>query len=234
MQNANVARIGLWVVGLGALGGFLFSQTNRLRTPEYQHQTNGTEGDIEVREYGAAIAAQVEIEGTRLSAIDRGFTLLADYISGDNTDGRKIAMTTPVIQEGGPEKWTIQFILPERYTLDTVPQPVNPLIALREVPARQVAVIRFRGSSRSDAHFTQKIAELGAYVAQHDLKCADSEPFLAFYDPPWTLPFLRRNEVMVELCPAADRTLDEKETITLKPNTARPKAATKPRLAKKN
>ncbi len=168
---------------------------------------------IELRDYAPAIAAEVSVTGERKEAISQGFRLIADFIFGNNTAQQKVAMTAPVIQQATPEKiamttpviqqgsdgkWVVQFIMPKEYTLETLPKPNNPEVKIKPIPARQMAVIRFSGSTNNNSRIAEKTSELQAYTILSKLKTKGA-PVLAFYDPPWTLPFLRRNEVMLEI-----------------------------------
>jgi effector-binding domain-containing protein len=168
---------------------------------------------IELRDYAPALAAEVQVKGERKEAINQGFRLIADFIFGNNTAQTKVAMTTPVIQQATSEKiamttpviqqgeggaWVVQFIMPKEYTAETLPKPNNKEVKIKSIPARQMAVIRFSGSTKDDHKIAEKTVELQAYLVTKKLK-AKGAPVLAFYDPPWTLPFLRRNEVMLEI-----------------------------------
>jgi hypothetical protein len=157
------------------------------------------------------IVAEVDMTGERRDAIGKGFRIIADYIFGNNTtaqkvpmtapvtqqDSEKIAMTAPVTQQGDGNTWRVRFIMPSKYTLETLPKPNNPAIALKEVGAKRFAVIRFSGNSGEDS-LQRYTKELNEYINARGLPPL-SEPIYAFYNPPWTLPFLRRNEVMVEI-----------------------------------
>ena len=108
----------------------------------------------------------------------------------------KIAMTVPVetkAQVSGP--YAMRFFLPADYTLETAPQPTNPDVRIFEVPERTVAVLRFSGSRGSD-NVARHMSELDTVLNGSAWRAA-GEPFGMFYDPPWTIPFLRRNEVAV-------------------------------------
>ncbi len=133
--------------------------------------------------------------------------------------GAKIAMTAPVIQQAAPQgggdgypqnspppnnqagssdnSWNVRFVMPADYTLDTLPQPNSDAVKLLPVAGRRVAVIRFAGSS-SDDNMIQHTHALNSFIAARQLQ-ALSTPTYAFYNPPWTIPPLRRNEVMVEV-----------------------------------
>lgn len=110
---------------------------------------------------------------------------------------QKIAMTAPVIQLGDENKWAVAFVMPAKYTLETLPKPNNDQVKLIEVPSERFAVIRFTGLA-SDKSLQDQTGELKAYIKSHNLN-AISAPAYAFYNPPWTLPFMRRNEVMIEI-----------------------------------
>ena len=105
-----------------------------------------------------------------------------------------IAMTSPVVQKStGAETWSIQFIMPSKYTMDTLPQPNDPRVRLVEIPARTFAVVRFSGLGRQDAVAKHEQA-LNAALAGSSWR-ASGDVVTWYYDPPWTVPFLRRNEV---------------------------------------
>jgi hypothetical protein len=170
-------------------------------------------GEFEVREYPALIAAEVSVGGDRSEAVNAGFRLLAGYIFGGNTRSQSIAMTAPVIQappagesiamtapvtqSGNADAWVIRFIMPSSYTLDTLPTPNDPRVQLKALAPSRVAVVRFSGLAH-EADIEQKTTELNAFIAANNLRAA-GPPSLARYNPPWTLWFLRRNEVMIPL-----------------------------------
>ncbi len=174
------------------------------------------QGNIEIREYAPVIAAEVEVTGERKEAISKGFRLIADYIFGNNEPkakiamtapviqqaqaskaGEKIAMTAPVIQQKDGQNWKVQFIMPPEYTLETLPKPANQLVKIKKIEGKTMVAIRFSGST-GDANIAKHQALLAAYVTANQLR-TKGEPVLAFYDPPWTLPPFRRNEVMLEI-----------------------------------
>lgn len=170
-----------------------------------------SEGNIEIRDYEPIILAQVEVSGERKQAISEGFKILADYIFGNNTSNNKMemtapatnklsekmAMTAPVLQEHDVDKWKVRFVMPKKYSLETLPKPNSKDVVLISLPARRFAVIRFSGLA-DDETIKQHTDELKTYILAETLKPI-GEPILAFYNPPWTLPFLRRNEVMIEI-----------------------------------
>lgn len=106
-------------------------------------------------------------------------------------------MTAPVIQEGEDNSWKVRFVMPYSYTMDKLPKPNNDSVKLKKVPSKRFAVIRFSGMAAEES-LKSNTEELQTFVRTKELN-AISEPTYAFFNPPWTLPFLRRNEVMVEV-----------------------------------
>eukprot|EP01037_Dinobryon_pediforme_P016069 gene16069-16241_t len=166
-------------------------------------------GDIEIRQYGPRIAAEASIAADEDAARNQGFRKIAGYIFGANRSQTKIAMTAPVAQSSetiamtapvaqdkdAEGRWVIRFFMPAAYTLATLPQPTDPDVHLVEVPAATMAVLRYTGFWGADT-----VAEKRAALVQ-GLKASkytpQGTPVAWFYDPPWTIPFLRRNEVAV-------------------------------------
>lgn len=175
----------------------------------------GRVGTVEIRTYGERIAAQTVVTGSSEAARNRGFQRLAGYIFGGNNARTSIAMTAPVAQadEGrsqsiamtapvaqgavGQDRWTIQFFMPSEYTMASLPVPRDPAVVLAVVPAETYAVLRFSGLGSARA-VAEKEAELDAALNGSGWTSA-GEPVVWFYDPPWTLPPLRRNEVAVRV-----------------------------------
>ncbi len=171
-------------------------------------------GEYELRQYNPMIVAEVLVEGDLDKATNQGFRLIADYIFGNNMsqsgDSAKIAMTAPVTVEPKSETiamtvpvtigeqsglWRVQFVMPSQYTMENLPKPKNPKVILRKVAPRNVAVLSFSGFAGAEK-VRNKNQELMAWMNVRQLKSI-GVPELARYNPPWTLPFLRRNEVMV-------------------------------------
>jgi effector-binding domain-containing protein len=170
---------------------------------------------FEIREYQPKLIAQVLVNGTFDSASSKGFRLLADFIFGNNKTNegsKKIDMTAPVISRDATEKidmtapvvseetekgWYVSFNMPKQYTKETLPVPINPEVKIIEVPSEKYAVITFSGLVRE-----KKYAEMLNLLNQ-EMKKRNIDPkgpaILARYNPPWTLPFLRRNELMFRI-----------------------------------
>ena len=170
-------------------------------------------GSFEVRSYAPHVVAAVEVEGERGEALNRGFRLLANYIFGANRGRTKVAMTAPVAQAPAPEKlamtapvsgqrleggrWKVTFLMPSAYSLETLPVPDDARVHHETVPARRVAALRFSGWA-TDGNLESALRDFQGQLQAHGLR-PRGEPTLAQYNPPWTLPFFRRNEWCVEL-----------------------------------
>jgi hypothetical protein len=156
-----------------------------------------TAGDVEFREYAPYIVAEVSIGGE--SADNRAFRILASYIFGKNTAGEKMAMTAPVETRGEEHA----FVMERKYTMETLPKPVDERIELRQKPSRVVAVRKFSGrwsEQNFSKHRDVLLENLDALGVT-----AIGEPELARYNSPFTPWFLRRNEIIV---PVDESTID--------------------------
>ncbi|MGB2931950.1 MAG: heme-binding protein [Methyloceanibacter sp.] len=202
-----IAAVAVAVVLLGAaLWGPIVSNVEH---PKYNVVESSD--NIEIRDYAPMIVAEAEVSGDRREAIGKGFRIIANYIFGNNTAAQKvpmtapitqqgsekIAMTAPVTQQGDGNSWKVLFIMPSSYTIETLPRPNNPAVSLKEIGAKRCVVIRFSGMAGEDS-LKRRTKELNAFISAKSLTPL-SAPTYAFYNPPWTLPFLRRNEVMVEV-----------------------------------
>ncbi len=185
------------------------------RTAEPPFTVESSTGAIEIRSYPPMLVAEVETMGDRSAAIGAGFRLLADYIFGNNVPNAKIAMTVPVTQQSGEKiamtapvtqqatqqtggnSWRIRFVMPQTFTIDTLPKPNNPKVKIVAEPNRRFAVIRFSGRT-TDANIAKYQGDLEAYIKANSLSVSGS-PIAAFYNPPWTIPVFKRNEIMIEL-----------------------------------
>ncbi len=153
------------------------------------------DGTREIRSYGPHLLAEVKVSGSRSGAIQKGFRVLAGYIFGGNASGEKIAMTVPVAQtpEPGGETWIVSFMMPARYTTDTLPAPRSEAIRfVKAGPSRQL-VERFSGIPGTDT-LADRAETLRAWAEQQGYEIL-AGPHYYFYDAPMTLPWKRRNEV---------------------------------------
>lgn len=203
--TGQIAEAGLSTVGI------------RSGTEEPDYTSEPLADGIEIRRYGARVAAQTEVADDEEAARNEGFRRLARYIFGGNHTrdqiamtapvaqesrrGRKIAMTAPVAQSPGADSgWRIRFFMPSKWTRDELPEPDDDRVTLVDVAPETVAVLRFSGDRGADA-VAARTAELLDKLTEFGFEPA-GEPTAWFYDPPWTLPPLRRNEVAV---PVSDR-----------------------------
>ena len=186
-----------------------------MATEEPKYTVLEKEPPFEIRSYAPMIVAEVEVNGDLDQASSQGFRLIAAYIFGQNQVSEKIAMTAPVTVvdqaaksakiamtapvgiEPNAGKWVVSFVMPAEYTMDTIPKPLNSQVQLRQIPAVKKAVISFTGFY-SDQKVTEKTLELEQWMKSRNLQ-SNSPPNFARYNPPWTLPFMRRNEVMISL-----------------------------------
>jgi hypothetical protein len=156
------------------------------------------EGAFELRDYPALVVAEVTVTGDQKEAASKGFRLLAGYIFGGNKGRQSIAMTAPVAQtQTSSGAWVVRFTMPRAYTLQTLPVPDDARVKLRDIEPARFSVLQFSGLAKP-ADVEARSKDLLALVESHRLRAIGSVS-LAQYNPPWTLWFLRRNEVMVEV-----------------------------------
>ena len=181
------------LIGLTALGG------PAAAVEEPPHTLALQDGPFEIRDYGALAVAEVTVGGSRNAAGNSGFRKLAAYIFGGNARKQSIEMTAPVVEAGAGDAWVIRFVMPKGLSLDALPKPDDEAVRLREAPATRFAVVRFSGLAGDDA-VAAKTAELEAWLKGKNLS-PTGPPVIAQYDPPWTLWFMRRNEIMIPIRP---------------------------------
>lgn len=184
-----------------------------MATEEPRYRVIERIGDVEIREYAPMIVAEVVVRGDVVSAPSQGFRPLANYIFGDNAPRDEIAMTAPVTaqrrgeeiamtapvtaQPAGDDAWTVAFIMPSEWTLDSLPEPNDPNVTLREMPAQRLAVLAFRGG-RSERLHDRMESELRAALAQAGIE-VQGEVMGAYYSGPWVPQPFRRNEIWIEV-----------------------------------
>lgn len=173
---------------------------------------------FEIREYAPYVVAQTEVTGTFDEMGKQAFRILFKYISGENKQRSKIKMTAPVIQESSVKEGqkismtapviqeidkknlkstTYSFVMPHNFKLDTLPLPLDKRITLKEIPARSVAVLQYSGSW-SEKRYKRNEAILLKALDDADIKII-GKPSFARYNSPFTLWFMRRNEIMIEV-----------------------------------
>ena len=195
-----------------------FLPVTAMATEEPKYEVVSKDGDFEIRQYASLVIAETFVAGSQDEASSRGFKAIAGYIFGDNKRAdqnaekiamtapvtiekqgasQKIDMTAPVILEKQDERWRVHFVMPSQYQLADLPKPNNAAVAVREIPGRKVAVVRFTGLAGEDKVAAQTAALRDWLGARGMAGVAAAQ--LARYDPPWTLPFMRRNEILIEV-----------------------------------
>jgi hypothetical protein len=193
---------------------FLFFIESAVAIEEPKYTVLEKSEPFELRAYSSKVIAEVLVAGNLSDASSEGFKLIADYIFGNNSSGtgnnEKISMTAPVtmasmskessmavpvIIEKTTTQWRMYFVMPSKYTLDTLPKPNNAQVKLRNIPAGNYAVIQFSGLA-GEAKVAHKTADLMWWLNSKNIRPLGVAQ-LARYNPPWTLPFLRRNEILV-------------------------------------
>ncbi|WP_251370808.1 heme-binding protein [Polynucleobacter sp. Adler-ghost] len=172
---------------------------------------------FELRSYAPQLIAEVKVEGDLDTASSQGFRLIAAFIFGQNQVSEKISMTAPVAIETaqstkiamtvpvgieaskdsakGVSQWVFSFVMPSEYTMATLPKPLNPLVSIRELPAQRRAAITFSGFY-NEAKVLEKTNALEAWIKSKQWQSIGNPQF-ARYNPPWSIPFMRRNEILI-------------------------------------
>jgi hypothetical protein len=193
-------------LGLGSIG----SVANATEEPQYtviqQHE------GIEVRSYAPYLVAEVVVPGPADEAGNQGFRILAAYIFGKNKGERRIQMTAPVTQAPEPRTiaitapvrqaaneagYVVQFKMPAEFTLDTLPEPMDPQVRLKEVPGGRFAVIRYSGAW-SEGNYSEHLAKLRQGVEAAGIRTR-GEAIYSRYDAPFVPWFMRRNEIWLQV-----------------------------------
>jgi hypothetical protein len=190
---------------------FAFPMTSEA-TEEPDYKVVQTLDEIELREYATYAVAEVVVPGPAAEAGNLAFPILAGYIFGKNKGAQKFAMTAPVTQDAEPVKlemtapvtqtvapggFRVQFVLPKGVTRASAPEPLDTRVTLRDIAPSRVAVIRYSGFW-SDANYNQHLAKLQAALRAANLTWV-GEPVYSRYNAPFTLWFLRRNEIWLHL-----------------------------------
>lgn len=180
-----------------------------MATEEAKYTLVKKDNGFEIRDYASLVVAETIVEGQLEDAGSAAFNRLFRYISGNNRPqekiamtapvsqqraGQKIAMTAPVAQEPLGDKWVVSFMMPSHYDLASLPEPLDPEVRLREVPARRMAVVRYSGTW-SEKSYREHLAKLEEWMAGGQLEPAGM-PVWARYDAPFKPWFLRRNEIL--------------------------------------
>ncbi len=200
-RSLRISLATAWII-LGAI--------EAMATEEAKYTVVKKDESFEIRDYAPHVLAETVTEGDLEGAGNEAFNRLFRYISGANRSRGKVAMTAPVAQEPRRQKiemtapvaqqrvedrWAVSFMMPAASTLETLPQPEDPAITLRQVPARRMAAVRYSGFW-SEKGYLQHKSELEAWMRRQGLVPA-GEAIWARYNAPFTPWFLRRNEVLI-------------------------------------
>jgi effector-binding domain-containing protein len=183
------------------------------KAPQPKFTLESKNDDYEIRRYPAMLVAEVEVKGDYQEAMSASFRMLAGYIFGNNQARENIGMTAPVMENkagenigmtapvlentSGSDSRTVAFIMPERYTLATLPVPNDARVRLREMPEQRVAVLVYSGTNGAE-RVEKKKQELLGYLKRDGLLW-EGPVRGARYNPPWTMPAMNHNEVHVTL-----------------------------------
>jgi hypothetical protein len=194
-----MTRKALWWFVLTSLVLIGPSMAQTVSEPPYTLVKN--EPPFEVRDYGVLTVAETLIEGNFDIAGSQGFRRVAGYIFGKNQNAQgeseKIAMTAPVTMEAQNQQWRMHFVMPQGMTLVNLPKPIDASVQLREVPAQRMAAVRFSGLTTA-ASIERQTLLLKDWLGRNNLAYED-RPQLARYNDPFTLPWNRRNEILIPL-----------------------------------
>ncbi|MCY7280025.1 MAG: heme-binding protein [Sphingomonas bacterium] len=207
VQRGLVA--GAALAGAALLSGALYVLQER-KTEEPEFRALKTDGDFQIRDYGAMTVAETVVQGPRKAALGKGFEIIADYIFAKSRPGVKIAMTVPVMQDSGDPMasepplfddelegaWRTRFVMPAGRSAGDLPEPPAQ-IELVDMPPRKVAVVSFAGRA-DDRMLADAEDRLRGWLARNGDK-SDAEPEYAFYNSPVIPGPLRRNEVWLAL-----------------------------------
>lgn len=165
-------------------------------TEKPNHRVILADGDFELRAYPALLVAEAVAPGGRERALNRGFSILADYIFAKTRGGEKIAMTAPVLADRAGRRWRTRFIMPGKWTRSALPAPPAG-VTIDEIPARRVAAVRFAGKA-DDALLAEREAALRHWMESKALRSSSAAEH-AFYNAPFVPGPLRRNEVLIPI-----------------------------------
>ena len=179
---------------------FFFScQVMAIEEPEFKILVD--EGELEIRSYDEYLVAETSVEGSFDTASRKGFRRVAGYIFGENKNSigqsEKIHMTAPVTVKPNSEGWVLHFVMPRNYDMNQLPVPNNSSVSLKKIEAHSAAVIIFSGFT-TDSKIQKKTEELKAWLEKQNFEIAGPQQ-IARYNDPFTLPWLRRNEIIFKV-----------------------------------
>jgi DNA gyrase inhibitor GyrI len=171
-------------------------RTSRAAYESAPYQIVRSDGKFEVRDYPALTVIETPMARAGTS-VDGSFMRLFRFITGQNEAKEKIPMTTPVFMSGNGSQETMSFVLPATLRAEQTPKPLDGSVKVRVLPAGRYAVLRFSGARSSKIEF-ESFDQLKVWMGAQGLSVSSSAVF-AYFDPPWTPGFMRRNEVMLRI-----------------------------------
>lgn len=207
-----MVKIKLMLYSLLAIWPLLYCSCVTVGIEKAKYEVIEKDGKFEIRQYKPQIVAETVVEAEFDKAGNMAFRRLFNYISGENhtkesismtapvnqkSSSEKIAMTAPVNQQQSEGNYAVSFLMPSKYTMETLPEPLDSSVRLRLIPARKIAAVRYSGSWSRTKYEAKKIL-LEEYIRDKGLRITGQDIF-ARYDPPFQIPFLRRNEVLFEV-----------------------------------
>ena len=166
-------------------------------TERQQFKVLRTYENFELREYLPCVIAEVRVSGQFSTSSSSAFSTLFSYISKGNNSSQKIAMTAPVTVTPIPSGWRLHFVMPSQEKLDTLPKPNNSQVAIRRVADHEMVSIRFSGWATASA-IKENTDRLTEWALSRQLTLVGT-PQVARYNDPFTLPWRRRNEILIEI-----------------------------------
>jgi hypothetical protein len=207
-SKVSETKFAAWMMVMATL--VTVGVVDAMAAEEAKYEVISADGKFEIRDYASHIVAETSVDGDLEDAGGKAFKKLFDYISGGNrsrdkvamtapvsqqSSGEKIAMTAPVGQQRAAQRWAVSFTMPDSYTMATLPEPVDPEVRLREIPAQRMAAIRYSGFW-SEKNYQRHKVKLESWIQEMDLAIVGA-PRWARYNPPFTPWFLRRNEILI-------------------------------------
>jgi hypothetical protein len=199
-----IARFRLLALGISALGA-----SHALAIEEAAYDLVLADGNVEIRDYQPSLVAETVVDDNFEDAGSSAFRKLFRYIDGDNVSreeiamtapvsqarSEKIAMTSPVAQQAAAGGWAVSFMMPSSYTKETIPQPTDDSVVIKQIPAYRAAVIRYSGFW-SEKKYLEHLDKLNEWIDSNGYKRLE-EPVWARYDAPFKPWFMRRNEILI-------------------------------------
>jgi len=207
-SRVSETQFAAWIMVTAAL--VTVGVVDSMAAEEAKYEVISADGKFEIREYATHIVAETFVDGDLEDAGGKAFNKLFDYISGGNRSrdkvamtasvsqqpsGEKIAMTAPVGQQRAAQRWSVSFTMPGSYSMATLPEPEDPEVRLREVPAQRIAAIRYSGFW-SEKNYQRHRVKLESWIQTMGMIVV-GDPRWARYNPPFTPWFMRRNEILI-------------------------------------